>query len=662
MIVYEYDLDMVPGLTQGRTVVSLSQYDDNFFINFHLYTRNGSFVIESGTTARIRGTKPDGNGFSATATVDASDMTVLVEGDKQMTAAAGTSQYELTLMKGTKELNTANFDVYIERAALDIDTPSSETKLRELYDLPVDEILQAATTAVDAKDDAEDARDAAIAAKDEAVSVTDGLEELVKGNFIYETASGSMASFSDGGDSLPVKSVSVNVDPVQDLHGYSKPWTGGAGKNLIDYSNLNSTSVGIAYTYNQYTGEIKTTWSASNGAHQLVLSVPDSGSLAGKTVTLHYDTVVPSSSRCNDWRIFLLSYVNGGSEIIIATFNVSTASSITLTINSNVTELRLLLRLSQSISAQSGDYVTWNKIQLEIGSSATSYEPYSNICPITGHTSAAITRVGKNLLPLTVDGIKAINTRGTWTGNSYVLYGMTFTLNTDSAGNITSIDVSGTNTAPGVTYPYLDLATISSIPYGSYIINGGTTNIKVRAYRYDGTNSAYSNGADVSFTSTSDASINTFDIYVDERMPVSGTVYPMIRLASDTDPTFEPYHGHVYNIAFPGAAGTVYGGTLDLNAGRLTVDKAYIASYSGQSINAPWISSMDEYAARRTPTTGAQVVYPLTTPVTYNFTAEEITTLLGISHIWADTGDVSVEYAADPKLYINKVIANALNA
>lgn len=154
MILYSYEIDMVPGPGQGRTTVMLNQYDDNFYIDFHLFARIGTFVIDEGTTAEIRGTKPDGNGYSASAVVDVTNMTVLVTGDQQMTAAAGTSQYELSLVKDGKELNTANFDIYVERAALDQDTPASETKIKELYEIDgqITEIIEAAEGAKEAAD------------------------------------------------------------------------------------------------------------------------------------------------------------------------------------------------------------------------------------------------------------------------------------------------------------------------------------------------------------------------------------------------------------------------------------------------------------------------------------------------------------------------------
>lgn len=50
------------------------------------------------------------------------------------------------------------------------------------------------------------------------------------------------------------------------------------------------------------------------------------------------------------------------------------------------------------------------------------------------------------------------------------------------------------------------------------------------------------------------------------------------------------------------------------------------------------------------------------TPVTYQLTAQEVKTILGENNIFADTGDVSVEYRADIKKYIDKVVATAVSA
>lgn len=148
MITYEYKLDM----TQGGLPLKfgLKQYDSDFALVFKLFARKGTLNITSGTTVKIRGTKPDGTGYSVAASLTGS--TVTVTGDQQMTAVAGTVPFELTLTKNGKELNTTTFFVHVVRAALDLDTIPSESKIQELYDLSesVDDILAAAASVEDA--------------------------------------------------------------------------------------------------------------------------------------------------------------------------------------------------------------------------------------------------------------------------------------------------------------------------------------------------------------------------------------------------------------------------------------------------------------------------------------------------------------------------------
>ena len=117
-----------------------------------------------------------------------------------------------------------------------------------------------------------------------------------------------------------------------------------------------------------------------------------------------------------------------------------------------------------------------------------------------------------------------------------------------------------------------------------------------------------------------------------------------------------------YSVSWQDEAGTIYGGTLDMTTGVLTVTHAYIASYAGESIHEPWISSMDAYSVGGTPTTGAQVVYPLTTAQTYQLTPTEVKTLLGTNNILADTGDTTAQYRADPALYAGKEARNIMLA
>ena len=68
----------------------------------------------------------------------------------------------------------------------------------------------------------------------------------------------------------------------------------------------------------------------------------------------------------------------------------------------------------------------------------------------------------------------------------------------------------------------------------------------------------------------------------------------------------------------------------------------------------------DWLAAQATAETPVQVCYKLDTPEEYELTGDDLTTLLGVNNVWADTGDVSVAYRADTAKYIDRKIAEAL--
>lgn len=103
---------------------------------------------------------------------------------------------------------------------------------------------------------------------------------------------------------------------------------------------------------------------------------------------------------------------------------------------------------------------------------------------------------------------------------------------------------------------------------------------------------------------------------------------------------------------------TVYGGTLDVVSGELTDKMGYIASYNGETIGEPWISDRDEYVAGTTPSIGAEVVYTLATPQTYQLTPQTISLLHGNNNVWSD-GEVELTYNADVGLYIDKKLGTS---
>ncbi|HAK21968.1 MAG TPA: hypothetical protein DCM58_01480 [Desulfovibrio sp.] len=206
MLSRTYELDMVPG---GIPLsIHLSQYDSDVTLAFQLFSSQGQLDIPQDVTARIRGTKLDGNGISADAVYALTDgiPTVTVQVTKQMTAIAGKNTFEIVLLSESNdtiyELPSANFYLDIEPAALDYGTLESASEIKEIETilanaddiveaLHVSETIQerlgslatraetAAGTAETKATEAGSARDEAVSARNTAVSAVNGFNTTV---------------------------------------------------------------------------------------------------------------------------------------------------------------------------------------------------------------------------------------------------------------------------------------------------------------------------------------------------------------------------------------------------------------------------------------------------------------------------------------------------
>ena len=174
---------------------------------------------------------------------------------------------------------------------------------------------------------------------------------------------------------------------------------------------------------------------------------------------------------------------------------------------------------------------------------------------------------------------------------------------------------------------------------------------------------------------------------------------------SQTVTDFEAYNGNTYNVSFGSSAGTVYGGTLDVTTGMLTMTWASVNlggfGYGGgngsyfytsisnkaygaenimcsiyKTVNTPAVE-MPNYSIKggggnnsifimdnrytttaelRTALDGINAVYELAQPISVQLDPVTITSLIGNNNIWSDTGSVSsCEYRADTKLYLEKL-------
>ena len=106
-------------------------------------------------------------------------------------------------------------------------------------------------------------------------------------------------------------------------------------------------------------------------------------------------------------------------------------------------------------------------------------------------------------------------------------------------------------------------------------------------------------------------------------------------------PTTNVADATTYTADWTTPAGTVYAGSADIVSGDIKA-APYYASYNGETLVGPWVSSMDVYDPEGTPTTGAQVVDLGGTMTDYHITGQDIITLVGDNYIWSDSGDVTI--------------------
>lgn len=336
------------------------------------------------------------------------------------------------------------------------------------------------------------------------------------------------------------KSTILSLEPIQDLHGYPNPWTGGTGKNKFD-------------------GVVELGTIGSNGE-----DVPSDNRCRSK----NHIPVKPNTT-------YIFS-INGISKNTNWVFYDGTKTKIdgmsgeTFTTPNNCYYVRWFYDLTLY---QQTNY------QLEVGSSPTSFAPYENICPIFGRSEIGILGCGKNLIPLDITTIKSLNTGGTWSGNVYSFRGIVFTLITDSDNNVTAIKVNGATDEP---VSFITFGTLS-IPNGTYKVNGcpdggaGNTYSILIQNNWDG--STYEDvfctgSSDVSFTVTT-GQIRLYGPRISGNTTVNNLIfYPMIRKSTESDSNFEPYTKS--NDLTISLGQTVYGCHYSVEKGELVVDRAIV--------------------------------------------------------------------------------------
>ena len=467
----------------------------------------------------------------------------------------------------------------------------------------------------------------------------------------------------------PLK-VEIPFGPKQDLHGYDHPWPAGGWKNLLktgglvqgapsdtSFSNTTKRTFTIGtfvtnLTPNNYyqpnrvqeVSVSENSVSVRTNASAYAVSIPITGLTIGSTYTF---------SSVNTNGEMLASFYKEDGTFISNTERPQT--KVTVPAEAYYTLIHF------NPYTDSTDLVTFTNIQLELGSAATAYSPYENLCPISGWTGAEIPQRGKNLL----------NPANATVTHSNIRY------------NKTSILLKG-----GVTYTLC--STIK--PSGLYVDSA------------DGSyKSAVYGNQILKITPPKDVEC-TFDAYWAESvLPSGGLSVDMLSLkvGETTDTSYAPYTGNQISVNWETEAGTVYGGTLTLNSDG-TVDLANSYRYfiaplesvpmytndnvkfflytdwnnpgnkckpqgnvvcsiypSGHGNGNVWlgwpgnygnclviqdnsVSTVEEMLAK---IDGAEFAYELDTPVTYHFdNVGQLYTFLGTNNIWSDIGNINVKY------------------
>ena len=192
------------------------------------------------------------------------------------------------------------------------------------------------------------------------------LDEFYKA-FPTDTASGSIASFTDGADNLPLKSLIVDINPIQDLSngdpspenicpisGWTQVGVEQRGKNLFDKDGTNSVING----YINSSGVFKT---SSSGEKCVCVFLPVGMYTVSKITTTRFIvTSFDSLPSNNDTGTVLSTNPN----VSKATFTIDKNKWIVCFVYNNTGEANTF----QSVL---------DTVQFELGSTATPYSPYT---------------------------------------------------------------------------------------------------------------------------------------------------------------------------------------------------------------------------------------------------------------------------------------------
>lgn len=239
-----------------------------------------------------------------------------------------------------------------------------------------------------------------------------------------------------------------------------------------------------------------------------------------------------------------------------------------------------------------------------------------NIRPISGRETVSVERCGENL----VDSHRVVDVSAP--------YGLTVQY---VSGKIT---ISGIYSNPLATASFSFMSLSYKLPATTKLMHLGLTTSGCKFERIRFTNNEKRNRIAIDISRCTNG----------EKIEIS--FYLIAYVGTATPTTYAPYTGQTVALTLPR---TIYGGTVDAVTGEGQETWKLIDSYAGEDLPGKWISDRDVYDTGTTPTTGAQVAYILTEPISFTAPgAQSIPALPGVNTLMTDADSVTVTGRADP--------------
>ena len=356
-------------------------------------------------------------------------------------------------------------------------------------------------------------------------------------------------STADGG--LLSKCI-INLEPVQS--GSGDPYPAGGGKNKFRTTANNETIGGITYSVND-DGSVSVSGTRSSALSKTIGRAEVNSSMGSVTVSGLSDSV---NMICSYIRLYDANNTQLVQYTSFRTIDLSNYPDVD--------------HITVSVKGDADNHTVSGKvtIQIELGSTATSWSPYSNVRPISGHTEVDLFRCGKNKLPHPTNGtygnvVVTTNNDGSvsFVGNCNSNASVDFYRNParlpDLIERSKTYTVSLTNaidefaiyySTNGSTFDYTPLVNLTTTTTATFTVPSNITGLLIRALVKSGTN-------------------------------YNVTIYPQIEKGNQPT-SYEPYLGYLYQVSI---GSTVYGGYVDLVSGVMTVDRKYKKGFTRGAID-----------------------------------------------------------------------------